>query len=271
MVERGNIQRALALPRESAIGFARGLGFVLRGAKLVYLEEPGLVRYWGLPVLVTALTLVASIAVVVAWGPSLASELWSSPSGDGWLAALARGLHGLYETLFTLLLGAAALVLTLLTASLASAPFNALLAEAIERRVTGLAPLPFSLRRALSDVLRTALLEGTFFVVNLALFAVSLLAPPTSPVLGAVGLVLGAIYFAIAYLEFPLAAREATLRDRLHFYMRSKMALLGFGSGIGILLFLPLVQLLFMPAAVAGAVLMYRALSDAEEPHRLAE
>lgn len=257
----GDVRRALAAPREGAVGFFRGLGYVYRGAKLVYFEQPGLVRYWGVPVLVTTITLVASLTAVSLWGPSLASELWSNPSGEGWLAALARGFHWLYEALFTLLLGALALVFTLLTASLVAAPVNALLAEAIERRVTGLEPLPFSLRRALLDVLRTSVLEGGFFVVNVALFAAALLVPPASPALSALGLVVSAAYFAIAYVEFPLAARAATLGDRARFYASAKMALLGFGSGIGLLLFIPLVQLLFMPAAVAGAVLLHAQLT----------
>jgi uncharacterized protein involved in cysteine biosynthesis len=39
------------------------------------------------------------------------------------------------------------------------------------------------------------------------------------------------------------------------------MALLGYGTGVAVFLFLPIVNVLFMPAAVAGAVLLFAELS----------
>ena len=62
-------QSVVAPVGRSAIGFWRGLTYSFRGARLVYAERPGLVRYWGMPVL---LTLLAAVGIV--WGAVFARD-----------------------------------------------------------------------------------------------------------------------------------------------------------------------------------------------------
>jgi CysZ protein len=264
------IGRALAAPRRGAVSFFRGLSFPFRGARLVFLESPGLVRYWIVPILVTLVALVLSIAAVVHYEGALTSALWAEPVGDGWEAELARVFHGLFEALLVAVLVIAALAATLLVSGIVSAPFNARLAEVLDERVTGCPAPSFALGRALRDVARALVIETTFFAVNALLLVVSLALPVLSPVTGALGLVFSALYFGISYLETPQATRGRGLGDRLGLVRRHPMAMLGFGAGVGIFLFVPLVNLVFMPAAVAGGVLFHAALeaSDGAAPAR---
>jgi CysZ protein len=120
---------------------------------------------------------------------------------------------------------------------------------------------PFAVSRVLMDVVRTMVIETVFFVVNTILFFASLAFPPATPVLGVVGMVLAGYYFAIAYLEIPLVARDATFSERWQFWSSHPMAILGYGTGVALFLFIPIVNLLFMPAAVAGGVLLFAELS----------
>lgn len=255
------MREVLSAPRRGVVGFFRGLGFAFRGAKRVYIEEPALAKYWIVPILVTSVSLVGSMALVYLYGGELVSAIWSAPSGDDWLSLLARGAHGLLTGLVYLLLALSALVVTMLVGSIVAAPFNARLGEVLDERVTGHPTPPFALSRVLGDVLRTMVIETVFFVVNTLLFFASIAFPPATPVLGVVGLVFTGFYFAIAYLEIPLVARDATLGDRFRFWGTHAMAVLGYGTGVGLFLFIPIVNLLFMPAAVAGGILLFAELS----------
>lgn len=274
MTAQHAMRQALSAPRRGVVGFFRGVGFAFRGAKRVYIEEPGLARYWVVPVLVTGLALVGSLTLVGTYGADLVSAVWAAPSGDDWLATVGRGAHWVFAGFVYVLLGLMALLLTMLLGSVVAAPFNARLAEVLDERVTGYPAPAFSFTRVLADVARMIAIEVTFFTVNTLLFVASLAFAPVAPLLGIVGLVLTGYYFAVGYLELPLAARDATLGDRLRFFRASPMAILGYGTGIGLLLFVPIVNLLFMPAAVAGGVLLFAELSGTSRtpgeagPHR---
>lgn len=267
------IGRALAAPRRGVAAFFDGLAYPFRGARLVYRDEKGLAAYWLVPILVTLLALGAAVLAVVRYEDAATSALWPAPTGDGWEGDLASFLHALFEALVVALLAIAALVATLLVSGVVSAPFNGRLGEILDERVTGLVAPPFALGRVLRDVGRVLVIETTFFVVNALLVIVSLFAPVLSPVTGALGLAFGSLYFGVSYLETPQATRGRTLRERVALLGRHPWQILGFGTGVGLFLFVPLVNLLFMPAAVAGGVLLHAKLealdaSDPSEPPR---
>jgi CysZ protein len=259
------IGRALAAPRRGAASFFRGLTYPFKGARLVYVEHPGLVRYWIVPIVVTLAALVGSVAAVITYEDALTASLWAPPVGEGWEADLARIAHALFEALVVAVLVIAALASTLLVSGIVSAPFNARLAEVLDEEVTGEVAPAFEIERALGDVGRAIVIETTFFAVNAALLVVSLVVPMVSPVTGGLGLLFAALYFGVSYVETPQATRGRGLRDRLRLVRRHPMAILGFGAGVALFLCVPLVNLLFMPAAVAGGVLFHAALEDLEE------
>lgn len=259
-------RQALALPRKTAVGFFRGLTFIFRGAKYVYFDHVGLVRYWALPVLVTMLALGLSLGAVAMFYDDITQALWSNPGGEGWVHDALMAMHGLLAFLVAVTLGLVALLATIVLGSVVAAPFNARLGEVIDERVTGHQAPAFSVQRVFADVARALLIEVLFFAFNLVLFVGSIALPPAITVLSIVGLIGTGYYFAMAYLELPLAARDVTLRDRVRFYTASPMATLGYGAGLGIFLFVPLINLLFMPAAVAGAVLLHAELEGSARP-----
>jgi CysZ protein len=226
----------------------------------VYLEQPGLVRYWIVPIAVTLVALVASVGAAIAFHDELAGALWAAPDDGGWQGSLLRAAHWLFDALVAVVLVIAALALTLLVSGIVAAPFNGRLGEVVDQGVTGREAPPFALGRAAGDLGRAMVIETTFFALNALLLVTSVVVPVLAPVLGPIGLVAGALYFGIAYVEAPQASRGRGLADRVRFVARHPMAMLGFGTGVGLFLFVPLVNLLFMPAAVAGGVLLHAAL-----------
>jgi CysZ protein len=92
----------------------------------------------------------------------------------------------------------------------------------------------------------------------LPLLAVSLLAPGVGPIVqGAVGFSFTALFFAIDYVDWAASRRELPARRRLRWAFAHLRPMLGLGTGIWLLLLVPIVNLVFMPAAVAGGTLLF--------------
>lgn len=258
------VREALAVPRRSVVGFFRGLSFPFRGAKLVYFENPDLIRYWAVPIVVTSAVLIASLWAVFHYDDAIVSMVWSEPArtGDDWEGWALAVAHGAFELVIDVLLLVLAFLVTLIVSSVVAAPFNARLAEVLDERVTRTQPPAFELARVAMDLVRAAAIELGFAVVNAILFVAGIALPVASPGLFVIGMIAWALYFGIAYVDAPLASRGLTLGERLRFVRQQPMAMLGFGTGVGVFLLVPIVNLLFMPAAVAGGVLFCAAASE---------
>ena len=248
-----------ATPR---IGFLAGVGYALRGARFVYLQHPHLARLWLPPVLITALALVGMTWLAIDLRDDLVGMLWAPPAGEGVGASAARGLHALLEVLAALLLMVVGVVAVALTSSLIAAPFNDALSEAVECEYTGAPGAPLRLTVVLRDALRSIGLQllklGAYAVIMLPAFLVSLLVPGVGGVIYAViGFVVTSLFLALDYVDFAAARRGLGARARFQDALGRWPAMLGLGAAIWVLLFVPLLNLLFMPAAVAGGTLLF--------------
>jgi len=251
------VRQALSAPRRSALGFFRGLALPFRGARLVYVEHLDLARVWLVPIVITLAVLAASVWGVVHEASTVVGWIWPAPGegGDDWGQWLVGIAHDLFALLVDVVLIVLALLATLLISGVVAAPFNARLAEILDERLNGVRPAPFGIRTLVRDLIRSAVIETTFFSINLVLFVLGMAVPAASPVITMVGLVVWALYFGIAYVDVPQATRGRSIGDRARFLGAHPAAMLGFGTGVGVFLLVPLLNLFFMPAAVAGGVL----------------
>lgn len=253
----------------SPVGFLRGVTYVLRGMRFVYVQHPSLARYWVFPILITGASLAAVFYGAGSYYDDLGGAVWSLfpeswNEATGWLGGLLRALRGLIEFLAGVLITLLGLVLVLVVSAVVAAPFNDALSEAVEHILTGETAPPFSLRRMVADVARTVRLELLKVMLYLAvvgpMFLASFVIPGVGQAVSLVGFALTAIYLGIDYVDWPAARRDWSVRDRLGFARRHLPAVAGFGTGVWLLLFIPLVNLLFMPAAVAGGTILFLSL-----------
>jgi CysZ protein len=256
---------------KSPIGFVRGLAYAIRGGRFVYFQHPKLIRYWAFPILITGVALVSVFYGAGAlyddlggavW--SLFPESWSKATGFvGWLLAALRWLIEIVSAILITLLG---LVLVVVLSSVVAAPFNDALSEAVEHILTGGSPPPFSFKRMLADVVRTIRLEIGKVLLYAAIvgpmFLASFFVPGIGQVISIVGFALTAIFLGIDYVDWPAARRDWSVGDRVTFTRRQLPAVAGFGTGVWVLLFIPLVNLFFMPAAVAGGTMLFVAMNE---------
>jgi CysZ protein len=215
--------------------------------RFVYLQHPKLARYWVFPVLITGLALVAVFAGAGSYYDDLGDAVWSLfpeswNEATGWIGGLLTALRWLIELI-------AGLLIMLLTGELAP---------------------PFSLRRMMADLVRSVRLELLKVLVYVAvvgpMFLASFFIPGLGQVISLIGFALTAVYLGIDYVDWPAARRNWSVGDRVSFTRRQLPAVAGFGTGVWLLLFIPLINLLFMPAAVAGGTMLFIALQQTPPP-----
>ncbi|HSN81162.1 MAG TPA: EI24 domain-containing protein [Polyangiales bacterium] len=253
----------------SPVGFARGLAHVFRGMRFVYLQHPGLARYWLIPVLITGIALFGVLYGASSFYDDLAGIVWSLFPDDwreatGWLGGLLSALRWLIGLVAGILIVVLGSILVVVLSSVIAAPFNDALSEAVERIVTGAEAPPFSLTRVFLDVGRAVRLELLKVLVYVLIVGPMLIAsffiPGIGQVISLVGFALTAVYLGVDYVDWPAARRNWSVADRIALTRRQLPAIAGFGTGVWALLFIPVLNLLFMPAAVAGGTILFLTL-----------
>jgi CysZ protein len=251
-----------------APGFFAGLGYPLRGARFVYVEHRGLAKFWLPPIALSSLAFAAVIWLALAVHGRFAEELWATPVGEGWFEGVKQVLHQLLSWLIAIALISAGALVVALGTSVIAAPFNDALSEAVEVIAAGRSPAPFSLARMLRSLGRTLGLELAKWLLYASimgpLWILNWVLPGPGSVLYLVaGTSITALFFAVDYLDFSAARHDFTLRQRAVLASTRLGSVMGLGFGIWALLFIPVINLLFMPAAVAGATLLFLDLQPA--------
>ena len=242
--------------------FVLGLRYCVLGLRFVFAQHPSLRRYAVIPILLFAAA--CAVALWCAWqyAPQFAQHLWSTPTDPGLWGAMERAAHGLMQFLITLALSVCAFLIAALTTMVLTAPLN----DALSRRVEILAGAELvaaeGWRSTLRDFLRTLGLEVlkvlTFAFVMGPLLLLSLFLPG----IGQLALSLFSFMFSITYLaldftDWPAARRDLSLAARRRMWRQRPLELLGFGFGVWLLLWVPIVNLCLIPAAVAGGTLLF--------------
>lgn len=254
-------KKAVELPKATVVGFWRGLSYPFKGLRFVFFQHPGLARFWIPPILITLVLLVVSLVVGWTLHDDAVNWMWSQPTGEGFWVGVLGVLHWLLRALVLVLMWAVGLLAVVFLTNIIAAPFNDLLSEAVEEIVTGTKGPPFSWKVIARDSLRTIFLELfkllIYLVVMVPMFVISYV-PVVGPILYAVvGFLFTALYFAVDYIDWPASRRNRNIHYRFGMLHEHFMPMFGFGTGVWLFLFIPLVNLLFMPAAVAGGTLMF--------------
>jgi CysZ protein len=246
--------------------FFRGLGYLFRGLAVLR-RTPGLARYWLPPIIITALALLASLILTSAYYDDLVALIWTAPETGGFWGFFIGIAYWLVRAVAFLLSLSLLVLLCIGLSTLIAAPFNDALSEAIEEGESGRPAPPFSLARMTKDVVRTVRVELLKLTIYVSVMGPLLVASWLVPGAGQIAYVLfGALftsaYFAFDYIDWPASRRSLGIRARLSIFARRPLRMFGFGLGVWACLFVPLLNLCFMPIAVAGGTLLFLDLSQ---------
>ena len=212
-----------------------------------WLIRPGIRRFILLPLAVN-ITLFAA-GSYAAWHYSTTFIDHLLP---GWLA----WLHWLLYPLVALTL----LILTYATfalmANLIAAPFNSLLAAAVEKAERGepeppVQPLWRDILASIAQEIHKALY---FLALAIPTLILALILPPLAPVLW---FAYAAWCAALQYLDYPMANNGIPFREQRRRLRQQRGNSLAYGSGVSLMTTVPLLNLIAMPVGVIAATLYW--------------
>ena len=231
-------------PVSGALYFARGFAIVTR---------PGIRIYVVAPLLINVVAFATLLFFGASWLVDFATDML-----PGWLDFLAW----LLVPAFVVAALMAGFYSFNLVANFIAAPFNGLLAAAVERHLTGRSPPAArgGWRTFLAELATTLVAEVRKLVYvavrslpPLVLFVV----PGVNVVAPFVWMVVGAWMLVVTYVDYPMANHGIGF-DELRARMRDRRLLgVGFGGAVMAALAVPVLNFLVIPCAVAGATAMW--------------
>lgn len=230
-----------------------GSQYLSAGLKLVL--SPGLRLFVLLPLTINLILFVALIGFAVrqfsGWLDSLMGSL------PNWLSFLDFLLWPLFVVLLLLMVF---FTFTLL-ANIIAAPFNGFLAEKVEVVVRGEDTFPpFSWNELLAMVPRTLkreLRKLSYFLPRAIGLLILSLIPGLNLIATPLWLLFGVWMMAVQYIDYPCDNNKVSWDDMLAWLRAKRWQSLGFGGITYVALLIPFVNILMMPAAVAGATLFW--------------
>lgn len=222
--------------------FLSGLRFFLAGWR-VLLRNPPLLALSLVPVLLT-IVLLSSLAFGSVWA---IGNLLGEPADE-----LSAGLKFMMQVIVLFAALFIGVVLYLPLTRVILAPFTESLARRTHATVYA-TPLPLSemhWMRAMWEGLKLVSLQ---IVLALFIVLISIFVPVIGPI---IGFLAGTVFCAMDFLDIPLSARGLPMRRKFRCLWDNKAVALGFGTVGYLMLLIPLINLLALPAGIIGATIL---------------
>jgi CysZ protein len=231
-----------------------GAGYLLRGLSLI--SKPGLRPFVLIPLLINIVIFSLLIWLGIDQFEGLMDRFL--PSDKSWLSWLRWLLWPLFAIALMLIVFYTFTVI----ANLIAAPFNGLLAEKVELYLGGqLTEQPGGMKQMAKDILPSLFSElrkmGYFLLRAIPLLLLFLI-PGINIAAPFLWLLFSAWFLALEYGDFPMANHGLLFKDQHQRLKQARVTALTFGGGLTLLMMVPLLNFVAMPAAVAGATVFWK-------------
>ncbi|MGR4879173.1 EI24 domain-containing protein [Streptomyces sp. LARHCF249] len=243
---------------------AGGFRYLLAGQRWVLRHG----RWLGFGLLPGLVSLVLYAGALIGLGHG-ADDLaaWATPFADGWSSPWL----GLFRNFLTALVFCLGLFLSVITFTavtlLIGQPFYESLSEQVDRTEGGEVPesgLPLWLELWVSarDSVKAL---GRLLLYGIVLFALGFIPLIGQTVVPVLGFCVSGYFLSQELTAVALQRRKMELPERLVLLRSRRTLVLGFGVPLVLAFLVPLAAVFLMPGAVAGATLMARDLTGADE------
>ncbi len=224
--------------------------FALKGFNLI--RRPGVRRFVVIPLLVNIILFSGAIWLSASYFDAYMAEVL--PQGYDWLEWLLWPLFAI------------ALLLTMfytftLLANLICAPFNGLLAEAVEKEINGsVQGTSTSLMQALKESPKSIWSEFrklAYFLVRAIPLLILFIIPVVNLIAPFLWIAFTSSLLSKEYLDYPMANHGLDFDQQREIHKKHRVSSLSFGATIMLLTMIPVVNFIVMPLAVAGATALY--------------
>ncbi len=230
-----------------------GPQYLSEGLKLVL--SPGLRLFVLLPLAVNTLLFIGLIVIALQQFGGWVDGIM--PSLPSWLSFLEYVIWPLFVILVLVVMF---FTFTML-ANIIAAPFNGFLAEKVEVVVRGRDDFPpFSWSELMAMVPRTLgreLRKLGYFLPRAVPLLILTFVPVLNVVAAPLWILFGIWMMAVQYIDYPADNNKLGWNEMLAWLREKRWQSLGFGGIVYLALLIPFVNILVMPAAVAGATLFW--------------
>ena len=229
-----------------------GMHYILEGLRLI--RQPGLRRYVAVPLLVSVVFFSAAIVGLSHWLEALIEMLVGYL--PGWLDWLQYLLWPLFALLGVLIIFYTFSLIT----NLIAAPFNGMLAEAVEKHLTGQPIETGGWKALVKDIvpsLVSELRKLLYFVLRAIPLGLLFLIPGVNLAAPFLWALFSAWMLVIEYVDYPMATHLLHFSTQRKLLRNRRFLAYSFGGGSLLLTMIPLLNFLAMPVSVAGATAMW--------------
>jgi CysZ protein len=229
-----------------------GMHYVFEGLRLI--RQPGLRRYVAVPLLVSVVFFSAAILGLTHWLESLINMLLGYL--PGWLDWLQFILWPVFALLGLLIIFYSFSIVT----NLIAAPFNGMLAEAVEKHLTGQPVETGGWKALVKDIvpsLVSELRKLLYFLLRALPLGLLFLIPGINLAAPFLWALFSAWMLVIEYIDYPMANHLLHFSEQRRLLRSRRFLAYGFGGGSLLLTMIPLLNFLAMPASVAGATALW--------------
>jgi len=216
-------------------------------------RHTSLLRLAAIPIMLNIGLFMGLIWLIYSKLGDLLSLLVSKP--EAWIWLIFYYILMVLAFLLILILGT---FLLCLIGNILAAPFHEWMSEKVrELEIGKKEERPFSFKVLFQEgkrIIGTQIKKLSFILFLEVLVLLFIFIPVVGTVLsGALTLIL----LAFQFIDFPLEIERLSVQEQRNRFLKFPGAWLGFGAGISILLAIPILNFLILPAGVVGASLLY--------------
>ena len=228
-----------------------GPRYMLEGFGL--LTRPGLRRFVAIPVLVNVLIFGGLITLAYGWVDDSSRFLIAKlPDWLQWLSYIVIPVFVL-TSLVVIFYGFS------IVANIIAAPFNGLLAEAVEAHLTG-KQFESSWKQVARDIVPSILSELRkllYFVLRAIPLLLLLLIPVVNVGASVLWMLFSAWMMTVQYIDYPMANHQLFFKDQRARLRKRPLLAWSFGGLVMVCTLVPVLNFVVMPAAVAGSTALW--------------
>lgn len=228
------------------------------------LRERDLLPWIVVPVLINIVFILLAF-LGATWGsPWLVAQLWAAPIG-GFALTIWHAL----VMIVGLLLFVVGVVVMYAVSGILGTPFYDYLSARVELRIAAeseeIVDWPQFWRDVAQSIRHSIMGFGLWILVMMPLFCVGLV-PGVGPLIElSVGLVFTALFLAREMMDGAMSRRRFPFRRKLRIVRAHIMVMLGFGLACAAILWVPLLNFVFMPVSMVGGTLLFLMIESSGE------
>jgi CysZ protein len=230
--------------------FVTGFKYVFSGFKLII--QPGIRIYVLIPFLINALLFASAIA----FGSNILSDFIDSWSTGWW-----EWIRWILWPLFVIVSLAVVFFCFSIFANLIAAPFNGFLAEAVESKLSNIAlPDSGSIKAIPAEIIKAIKSESRkflYFIIRAIPMLLLFIIPVAQIAAPFIWLLFGSWMLALEYIDYPMGDHGIIFPEQRKIMIIKRKQTFGFGLGVMLLTFVPVINFVAIPVAVAGASKMW--------------